>query len=53
MVGECECDDSYECECGEKFTTKSNMAAHFTMPDFIAGKRMPETIEVNLPDMNL
>jgi len=36
------CDDSYRCECGAGFTTKSSVDVHFTMPEFIAGRLLPE-----------
>lgn len=37
-----QCDDSYECECGAKFKTRSNINTHYTMPNYIAGKDEPE-----------
>jgi hypothetical protein len=42
------CDDNYECECGAKFAVFSSPNVHFTMPQNIAGKEEPESIEVDL-----
>ena len=49
LVGEQKCDDSYECECGAKFTAYSSQEVHFQMPHYIAGKEPPEPIKVNTP----
>ena len=50
------CDDSYECECGAKFRTMSDMETHFVMPSYIAGKDEPEVAKVEThlrEDLNL
>lgn len=41
-----QCDDSYECECGAKFKTASNINTHYTMPQYIAGKDEPEVVNI-------
>lgn len=42
------CDDHYKCECEAEFKTYSLPEVHFQMPQYIAGKKEPEEIKVNI-----
>jgi len=36
------CDDTYKCECGEKFTVYSSMTGHQYLPEVIESEEMSE-----------